>query len=559
MNYRMRISKFRTPWFLSCFALLAFGTMFLSSCKREYFELDRVKDTTWDPEVAAPIAKATITVPEVLGQFDDDDIITIDPNTGLLALKYFDEVFLLAGQDALVIPAQNANAPIPVTPQDVLDVTNNGSVTRSLNVPVPLNFPNGESISRILFSSGNLTLNFNQQTAYNTTIDLTIPGMVLNGTPFSRTGIDPSVTSTISEPLAGYELNMTTGNTVDVIFTYTYSGAGGTPGPGVNVEVIVDDNGNGPGYARIEGDFGQQNIIVPEGTVGVRLFDNDLGGVIEWDSAIVRGYFSNSFGMPIDISVDPFRAINSEIPDSLDINGFGSQTIPAAVGTVAGRDSFELVGNTGGANVNDIANLNPDLIRYGGDVQVNPGTGPFSNFAVDTSTIRLGLAAILPFDGKAIDFSRGTVAEVDIFPLDDDIEELVSVTVRIIIDNGFPADAFVQAYFADSTLVDSLPFQQQQSAIIDSAFASGRSTVFASPTPDASGFVDQNDKVRTVLDIVLTREQLENLEANNMRKIAVQGWIETFNMGQARVKIFETYSLDLWVGLKAQAKVKIEF
>ncbi|MEM1000430.1 MAG: hypothetical protein AAGN35_25480 [Bacteroidota bacterium] len=523
-----------------------------------------MKDTTWDPEVAAPIAKANITVPDVLGEFDDDDIITIDPATGLLALKYFDEVFLLAGEDALVIDRQTGTLPVPVTPQNVLDVTNNGTAIDSVTIPFPLSFPSGEAIDIIEFAESNLGLTFAQQTSYTTLVGVRIDNLTLNGAPFSLSSIDPSVTNTIDTDLNGYILDMSANpNTINVVITYRYSGTG-TPGPGFSIAADLSRDAGlneGPRYRRIDGDFGQQNITIDQDQVGVRIFDNELGGIIEWDSAIVRGFISNSFGMPIDLNVNPFRAVNSETMDSLDINGFGGITVPAAVGLVAGRDSFELVGNNGGANVNDIANLNPDLIRYGGDVQINPGTGPFNNFALDTSTIRLGLAAILPFDGKAIDFSRGTVADVDIFPLDDDIEEVVSVTIRITIDNGFPADAYIQAYYCDSNLVDldSLPISQQLNSVIDSAFATGRSQVFASPTPDGTGFVDQNNKVRSTLDIVLTREQLENLEANNMRKIAIRGWVETFNMGQTRVKIFETYSLDLWVGLKAQARVKVEF
>jgi hypothetical protein len=558
MNQSMRNSKFRTPWFLSCLALLVFGTLFLQSCKKEYFELDRVKDATWNPEVAVPLIKSNITVPEILGRFDDDEIITIDPATGLLALKYSDEIFALAGQDFLVFPGQSAPAAIPVTAADVADVTTNGSTTQSVTVPVTLSFSSNEEISRVIFNSGDLTLNFNQQTSYNTSLSIRIPDLTLNGTPYTISGINPATTNSVTEPLAGYILNMggTNPNEFTLDVTYTYSGVGGTPGVGVNVDVVMSGPNSlgGPGYSRLEGDFGQQGTNLA-GRVGLRLFENDLGGTILWDSAIVRGYFTNTFGVPIDINFSRFRAINTETQDSLNILGLSSINIPAAVSaSVPGRDSFNLVGNTGGANINDVANLNPDEIAYRATVVCN---GSNNSFATDTSSVVLDLEAVLPFDGRALDFSRGSVAQVDIFPLDGDVEEIVSVTIHITIDNGFPADAFAQVYFCDSSFVDSLPFAQQTASILDSAFASGRSTVFASPTPDQFGNVNQNEKARSVLDIVLTRDQLERLEAGNMTKIAMQGWLETFNMGNTRVKIFNNYSMDFYLGMKVEAKIKV--
>ena len=553
MNLSMRRSKFRAPWFISCLALLVFGMLFMQSCKKEYFELDRVKDPTWNPELAVPLIQSTITIPEVLGRFEDDDIITIDPNTGLLALKYFSEVFSFNGSDWFVLPATSASGPFPVTPQDITDVANNGSVTRSFTAPIPFSVPGTEVLDRIAFSGGDFSMDLNSVTGFDADVTFTIPALTLNGTVFSSSVISLAAgnNTTFTEPLAGYVLDLTqatNNNEFEINFTIVWSGGPATAGVGINTVASVSGNNTagGPTYSRIDGNLGSQTIDIPQGTVGLRLFDNDLGGTVIWDSAIVRGFFTNSFGIPLDINVNPFRALNSETQDSLDITGLGILSIPAASSTSnPGLSNFELVGNNNGANVNSIANLNPDDLVYHATGQTNPG-GQTNNFILDSSRIKLDMEIILPFDGKAIDFSKGDTAKIDIFPLGDEIEEIVSVTLHLTIDNGFPADAFAQVIFLDSNDV-----------VIDSVFSQPRQHIFASPTPDANGNVNQDQKVRTVTDIVLTREKLNKLEAMGMRKVATRGWVETFNQGQTRIKIFENYSLDLWLGMRVEAKVKV--
>ena len=70
MDLSMLKGKSRTVWFIACFALFAFSRAFLQSCKKVYFDMDRVKDPTWNPELAIPLIKTIVTVPEVLDRFE---------------------------------------------------------------------------------------------------------------------------------------------------------------------------------------------------------------------------------------------------------------------------------------------------------------------------------------------------------------------------------------------------------------------------------------------------------------------------------------------------------
>ena len=66
MNRNMRIGVASPSWLLACLSLLLVGMLSLQSCKKEYFGPDRIKDATWNPELAVPLIKSTVTVPEVL-------------------------------------------------------------------------------------------------------------------------------------------------------------------------------------------------------------------------------------------------------------------------------------------------------------------------------------------------------------------------------------------------------------------------------------------------------------------------------------------------------------
>lgn len=557
MNFNFRKGSPRNTWARTCFALLLASILVLPGCKKEYFELDRVKDGTWNPAVAVPLIKSTVTVPEVLDRFDDDEIITIDPQSGLLALRYFSTVFSLQADQWLNLPSASVTQGVPITATEVSALTLGNTATQSGSVNFSYNGPNGEDISNIRFKGGNARFTFNSNVGYPATINISIPDLIVGGTGYNSGAISVGAngSNAVSINLQGAILSLDANGQFDVNFSITYSPPGAAV-PGQTMDIAFDLTGSnpsgGPTFAEIRGDFGQQNIPIALDSVGLRIFDNDAGGVIVWDSAIVRGILSNTFGIELSASLPTFRVYNTETGQSANVTfpaGMLPLNIPSAgLNYAPGVETFELVGNNNGANVNTVLNLNPNRLIYEADLSANPGAGPYNNFMRDTSTLKMDVDVILPFDGRAIDFLRRDTADVDIFPLDGDVEEIVSATLRLTIDNGFPADAFAQVLFLDST----------GTKVIDSLFSDTRRQLFASPVPSANGVVDQTQKVRTVTDIVLTREKLNKLEAQGFGKVVLLGWVDTFQGGNVRVKIFNNYSMDLWLGIMVEAKVNVK-
>jgi hypothetical protein len=558
MNFNFRKGLPRNPWARTCFALLLASILVLPGCKKEYFELDRVKDPTWNPAVAIPLIKSTVTVPEVLDRFDDDEIITIDPASGLLALRYFSTVFSLQADEWLQLPAASLSQGVPITATEISAITANGTATQSGTINFTYNGPNGENIRNIVFKAGNIRLTFSSGVGYPAVVNVSIPDLAVGGSGYSSGNVTvaPGNGNATNINLAGALLTLDNNGQFDVNFSITYNAPGGAV-PGQTMDIAFDMTGSnavaGPTFSEMRGDFGQQTIPVPLDSVSLRIFDNDAGGIIVWDSAIVRGTLTNTFGLALSAALPTFRVVNTTTGQVANVT-FPSGILPLVIPTatpsyVPGVNSFELVGNNNGANVNTVLNLNPNRLVYEAGLTANPGAGPYSNFMRDTSKLKMDVDVILPFDGKAIDFLRRDTADVDIFPLDGDIEEIVSVTIRLTIDNGFPADAFAQVYLLDTN----------GTTIIDSLFTETRKQIFKSPTPNGIGVVDQTQKVRTVTDILLTREKLEKLEAQGFGKVVLLGWVDTFQEGSVRIKIFNDYTMDLWLGMMIEAKAKVDF
>ena len=200
------------------------------------------------------------------------------------------------------------------------------------------------------------------------------------------------------------------------------------------------------------------------------------------------------------------------------------------------------------SNCSTAVALEPQKLIYEVTGTANPTGTPATNWIRSNSHIRLEMEALLPLHGSASDFSFSDTSEVDIFPLDDDIEEIVSLTLRLVLDNGFPINGYAQVYFLDTT----------GTVILDSIFADARTQVLTSGEV-ANEVVDQtNGRTRTLTDIVIDREKLEKLESNGFGNVVSRAWLETSQMGAITVKILQNYSMNIFLGLDVEAKVKTE-
>lgn len=561
MNLIQGIGKNLPNRYLSCILLVVASALLLQSCKKEYFDLDRLdSDVTWNPELAVPLIESEINMEEALERFDDEDIIIWD-NQGLLALKYFSNIFSFSAENAFSVQDQSTTFPTAVTPADVATVTGGNNSSNTLpatNYPLDLSLfdnnpstPNSPTLETVDFKGGNMNISASSSINCDARVDITMNNLRQGGTPLTISMVVPANGSQgATAPIANHRLDMVANpNNLSISATITYIAGTGTPIAGQPMNITVGLSGLQ--FRLITGDFREQNVPVPLDSVRIRLFNNSPDGDIVWEDPELRALFTNTFGTDIHIGSSTFFALNQR--QNTTVNLIADLTGPAGEeirgnGSVYGVASDTVLLNSANSNVKDIAEIEPNFIVYNVDATVDPASSTLANnWVADTSKLRMDLEAYLPFFGTASDFKKVDTTEIDIFPIGDDIEEITSVMLRLILENGFPIDGYGQVVFMDSS------FNR-----IDSVWADPRTQILASGVV-VNEVVDQvSGRTRTITDITISRELLEKLEAQGLANIELSGWAETTTVGsmQTPVKIFQNYSLKLNLALKVEAKVK---
>ncbi|MFM2375215.1 MAG: hypothetical protein RLZZ165_312 [Bacteroidota bacterium] len=556
MISKVRNDVFGASWVIACLGCALFGLLSLQSCKKEYFEQDRIKDATWNPELAVPLIQSKITIPEVLSRLGQQEIIVID-TTGILALKYRSNIFSVSADSLIVFQDQVNTQSYSLLPTDETTLSGGGTVTvptQSFNMGFDVsNLGTNPELSSIEFQGGDLILDVSKQFTYPTTVQIQIPGLTMGGVGFTQT-INGASQMTI--PLAGRILNFTAVNQIPVTVDLSIQGSSGSGTAGQSITFTTSITGMK--FRTIVGDLKQQPIPSYAGVVAIKFFENDISnsGVVRWADPRVKAIFTNGSGADLQLNVShlDFYSSSTRLALTSSLSPPNQPTLlHDATPGVSKATAFDI--NRTNSNLIDVADKRPTSLDYEFSAMMNPGSGPNVNWLRDTSRLRLDMEVFLPFDGTAKDFRRSDTTAVDIFPLNGDIEEIESVTIRMTMDNGFPADAFGQVYFYDSTLSPTNP-----GVLIDSLFEGGRVPLFQSPVvPGYPNHVDQTQKKRTVVDIVIDRTKLKKLEAQGFRKLVARGWVDTYQMGLYNVQVFSDYTIDLYLGMMVKAKVKVAF
>ena len=166
---------------ISSILFLGVMSILISSCVKEEFDMDTASTVNWDPNVAAPLINTSLTLWDILNDYDSTDLLVIDSNQ-FVYLVYEDTVFSETAESLIHITDQNMNfsdnLPLGVTTGDhVFDFDFN----------FDFNLSGGMTLDSILLKAGQLSFTMNSDLNYPATVQMTIPGSTLNGAPFAVT------------------------------------------------------------------------------------------------------------------------------------------------------------------------------------------------------------------------------------------------------------------------------------------------------------------------------------------------------------------------------------
>lgn len=551
---KLLLFKFTTKQIL-CISLLFLSTTFIMSCGKDIQnfknltsgKLNTIKST--GANVSVPLIHSKLTLHDMLKRGDTLGFLTEDA-AHLLSLVYKTTVY-----------SQTAEQAIPVNVQ-------NNSNSYSFNIP-PALFPvgttftwnrdttfqfataNSERFDSIYLKSGTMNFGINSTLNESADIQVMVPACTKNGVVFKKTihyvynGTSPVVVNSVFD-LSGYILRFGANNMVNVLFSVISPIT--TPTNNTPYNITFSESITNLKFSKIFGYLGQRNFNLLMDTVAFDIFKNGIGGSYYLDDPRLKILISNSLGMPMRVNFNSLTAHSTTTaPYYVSISGSGlpnplnvvAPTIPN-IGHYAVTPRISL--DKTNSNLAAAFNIAPKELIYNVGAQSNPA-GSTTNFAVDTSRIKMDLEMEIPLAGKLGNF---VLQDTSDFSFGDsgaaggamgDIEYML---FRVNILNGFPVDVNFQIYFVDDQyrVLDSL--LSASSLILQSGIVG--------PAPDYK-VIQPGSKMT---DLVLNESRVSRI--SNCKHLIERSSFSTTNQGSQIVKIYSDYYIDFRLGFQFQLK-----
>lgn len=523
-----------------CFFLFLGVFLFsLSSCVKDEYYLQNSRNPGWSPNFAAPLINSRLTMWDILNDYDSSNII-VEDQTHFLYIVYNSQVYSETAESLIQIPDQNitynfnVNTGGNVAPGDSFVVTNTFNYF--------FNFPNFQVIDSVFLKAGTLEINISNTFNLPAKIEISFPG-TKNGLPFKETVYFSSPWHTHSTGLQNTKIvfdHIGGNNRLPVTFRLVLYGNGNPNNSPYNLGINL--NFQNLRFRKIFGYLGQLSFTFNEDTVKIQLYENNFGGIINWEDPRLYLTVYNSFGMPVQLQINYVEAKRTKPPvNTIQITGSG---IPNPWNI--NYPSFSQIGqyissgfqlNKTNSNINAGFNISPQQVN----LLINAISNQFGfaqNFALDTSRLIVDAKVELPMHGTAQGFTIVDTIDVGLGEDFRNAEYIEWVLFKIYAENGFPVDAKVQIYFLDSLnmLVDSLlsPYQQFIHA--------------ATPGPAPDYIV--TTKYKKTISTIIPKERIMNY--NKIKKAVVYARMETYNQAHSIVKIYSYYDLHIVVSAQIQ-------
>lgn len=544
----MNLRSFQIAALACISALLVIASA--TGCKRDRFELDRLASTEWDPSIAFPLMKANLGVYDIMARIDSSDLFIIDPLTGQVALVYEGQLFSFNAQEVIQLPNQTFSDNIDLSVPEQADLIAFGSISKTVPLSQSFTMQAGVLADSITFLNGAFDVNITSDFMHDGSVQILAPSLVnSSGQTFNETlnlnYTSGPATASISVDMTGYTMDLTAGGTtsntldMELELTLVNSGNGFTGSEQVSVDMGFTDLD----FDGIYGNFGQQTISLDNDSILIRIFSNSVDGHFQLIDPKLRIRIENSFGFPVLVSIDTLdsRNINTGEVTPL-LPGVQPFTINypslAQIGQSAQTDT---VIDNSNSNIIALMEPTPKYLIHAISATSNPASAPTSyNFLEHDSRFIVDTELELPLVGWA---DNWFIADTVSFTFEEEnIEEIESVELRVIVDNHFPIDARMQIWLLDENY-----------NFLDSIIPTDQDLI-------RSGVIDQDGRVtqetRTITDIPYSQARVPNLYQARYARV----WADaesTDAENETVVRIFDTYYMNFRLGMKVNANLNL--
>lgn len=537
---------------------LFLGTVMLtiSGCYKETFDFDDMKEDfiTWEPDIAFPIVFSTMDAEEIISISDSTNIYQYDADN-FITLIYRKRIFSQTVNDFFQMPfSQSENTTMSFDPVEITQFTTTGSGSTVANTDFTFGVtgPGSSQLDIVRLQTGTMRIAFTSEFEHSGTLQVSIPDLTFNGSPFLETYAinyqGGTVTESIDVPLTGYQMDLDNGsgpNTIPIEYTLLLNQGGGiTPTPVTEFNITHTFEQMVLAYA--DGDFGNFVLDVPPAEVDLDVFSNENQGAIYFEDPRFRVRVKNTIGAEMQVNIDQLYAsgspgtINVDVSSEIPGNTFTIQS-PATVGDSVIQEFYFDQNNS---NIKPIVNDNYSAINHDFEAQVNPNGGG-NNFAELNSAVEVVADIELPFYGYSNHYTIVDTVEVPFNEAEDFADNIERGLLRINTVSHFPVDGLLKLYFADSAY-----------NIIDSVLTDGEFLIRSGVVEETDPFDGNTFKVvsptNTNNDIELDTNRINSLFASNYLMLAAD--FTSSNDANNNIKLFADDFIEVRIGLRVKLK-----
>jgi|TARA_B110000261_G_scaffold17991_1_gene17965 hypothetical protein len=414
-------------------------------------------------------------------------------------------------------------------------------------IDIKIELDNGEEFETLKLKSGGLAINLNYEIKEAAMLYIELPYAVKGNSSFIDSILVSAGPSTVNESfdLSGYEFDLTKGgsefNTVQAVIKAAVVSSGlevdfdtsNVVSANITMENLVPE--------FIDGYFGTPIITMDDETQEFDLEASDLFSNMSFVNPTVSLQFHNTFGIPIEISslnLKMQKGDESETLNSTSVIPFEIAGADVSNQSLAVTSELLLNENT---NIADLINLWPNEVTTGLSGQVNPN-GNSHNFASENSKLDVTLGLTVPVYGQISELTIKQYIAID-SSMSEMFKNVVKASLRSNVDNGFPLEAEINFYLADSDtlILDSLIASDGNQVLVNAGTVNGSGNVVTRGSRQADLIVDE-------ADIALLQE--------GAAFIIIDAVMNTANSG-ADVKIYSDYDMLIKIGLLANLKIEL--
>lgn len=528
------------------FVLLLFiTTAFLfTSCFNEIVEdFQNIDELQWNPTLAVPLVHGSFTIAEFAEELSGDQFATTSRDDGLVVFVYSqEELKSETAEEMVTIQDQNYSYSLKPDALDLPDLPISGTISVQEQHQFDVTTAEDDKLYSVLLKGGSLDLDLNGTFACSGDLVFDFPSLVKDGTALQVTfnwTYDGTNTQVMQQSidLSQYDIDFTNGGTTTNYFhftttlTLTYENQPVT----ATDEIALNMDLQSLQFSQTLVNVSNRAIANENGSFTLNFMDELAGGVYYFDEPSIHFTFLNSFGVPIQASVNSVTAHSTDRGD-LSLTGdivnrpftLGHPTVNE-IGTVV---ESELTIDHTNSNIPDILAFQPNTISYSFGGQVNPFSTNDIHFALDTSQVTANIELQLPMIGR---FRNLTFTEQYDFE-GTDLEDLENALFRLNTVNGLPINADLQLYFLGSTgnFIDSLIYDDQR--------------ILLAGTTDTQGKVTSPSE--KVIEVALSEDRL--IPISRATRLVLRSTLNTPDNNTMSVRIYEEDRLTVNLGIQTE-------